>query len=74
LKRGIDSATVWQHQGADAAKIIENRATSNWQLANSQSKTAKANQPCAKPGPIAETYANLGWLGMTPREVYANLG
>jgi hypothetical protein len=31
-------------------------------------------EPYANQYPMRETYANLGWAGMTPAEVYANLG
>jgi hypothetical protein len=72
-------------QGWEAVLIFENLAFSNQHSAFSQSHTQahrkghegiqrKCPQLHAKSKPNAETHANMGWSGIHPSQVHANLG
>jgi len=43
-------------------------------IGRSVDRDAEIYEPYANRDQIAEAYANLGWLGMTASQPYANLG
>jgi hypothetical protein len=60
-------------ESAGIADIARNRR--NRERQNPYHRTRrKASEVYANRDQSAEVYANLGWIGMTPSEVYANLG
>jgi hypothetical protein len=51
--------------------VFENKQLAIWQTSNWPNNPS---EPYANRALIAKTYANLGWIGIHPSQVHANLG